>query len=65
MEIRPISKGETDETIITLDYYFFSMNGVALDVMTCKGEIGNGFSSYKSEYRTYGKKTVTFAIDCG
>ena len=43
----------------------FSLNGVALDVMTCNGKVGNGFSSYKSEYRTYGKKTVTFAIDCG
>ena len=30
----------------------------------CDGQIGNGFSSEKPEYRTYGNRSVAFVIQC-
>lgn len=37
----------------------------AIDNMICDGEIGNGYTEGKSGYRSYGKKTVRFSLDCG
>jgi hypothetical protein len=44
---------------------FFSPSIMSLESMSCSGEVGNAYFQYKSEYKTYGKKTVTFDYDCG
>lgn len=43
----------------------FPINILAADKMTCAGDIGNAYLVGKSEYRTFGRKTVDFSIDCG
>jgi hypothetical protein len=50
--------------LITTFLLIFSSQISAAEVYQCKGEVGNGYDSWKLEYKVYARKNVTFAIQC-
>ena len=36
----------------------------AADVYQCSGTVGNGYDTWKPEYKVYAKRDVTFSIQC-